>query len=64
MAMSPDSEVGPFETSRFLRLMLHLHMDRDPLLPLQVPSLTVVWDELPSLSSLASKDDIFKSLIP
>lgn len=31
----------------FMRILLHMHMDREPLEPIQIPSQTGVWNELP-----------------
>ena len=32
----------------FMRILLHMHMDREPLEPIQIPSSTGVWNELPT----------------
>ena len=38
----------PYELrALFLRFLLHMHMDREPLEPLQIPSPTGVWNDLP-----------------
>jgi hypothetical protein len=38
----------PYELrALFLRILLHMHMNRDPLEPLQIPASTGVWAELP-----------------
>jgi hypothetical protein len=38
----------PFEMrALFMRILLHIHMDREPLEPIQIPSQTGVWKELP-----------------
>ena len=33
--------------SLFVRVLLHMHMDREPLEPLQIPQQTSVWNEIP-----------------
>jgi hypothetical protein len=38
----------PYEMrALFMRILLHMHMDREPLEPIQIPSSTGVWNELP-----------------
>lgn len=38
----------PYEMrALFMRILLHMHMDREPLEPIQIPSLTGIWNELP-----------------
>lgn len=37
----------PFEMrALFMRVLLHMHMDREPLEPIQIPASTGVWNEL------------------
>jgi len=31
----------------FMRLMLNMHMDRDPLVKIEIPTRTGIWDSLP-----------------
>jgi len=38
----------PYEMrALFMRILLHMHMDRDPLEPIQIPQQTGIWNELP-----------------
>lgn len=38
----------PYEMrALFMRILLHMHMDREPLEPIPIPSLTGVWKDLP-----------------
>lgn len=39
----------PYELrALFMRILLHMHMDREPLEPIQIPRQTGVWNELPT----------------
>lgn len=39
----------PYEMrALFVRILLHMHMDREPLEPIQIPSQTGVWKDLPT----------------
>ncbi len=40
--------------SKFVKLLRTMHLDREPLEPMQIPTLTVVWNDLPQQATKAS----------
>jgi len=42
-----DVELPYSVRALFMRMLLNMHMDREPLEPIQIPSQTGVWNDLP-----------------
>ena len=42
-----NNDLPPEMRAIFMRILLNMHMDREPLESIQIPSLTGVWSELP-----------------
>ena len=53
-----DPDIPLIIRSRFVGLIQHLHVDRDPLEPMIVPRLTRVWDEIDDEAEGRDEDDM------